>query len=117
MVIVLLIEALRTQWRYFPFWIVALILSAYIGSRFPDIDQHTDLLTHRSILTHGLLAPLVLFLVAFRMKQDRVRDFVLIFVAAIAIHLCFDLFPKAWYGYALIHIPNIGWTPAFVSKA
>ena len=94
MVIVLLIEALRTQWRYFPFWIVALILSAYIGSRFPDIDQHTDLLTHRSILTHGLLAPLVLFLVAFRMKKDRVRDFVLIFVAAIAIHLCFDL----WYG-------------------
>ena len=107
---------MRTHWRRFPFWVALLILSAYIGSRFPDIDQHTNLLIHRSILTHGLLVPLALFLIVFRMKNNRVRDFVLIFMTAVAIHLCFDLFPRAWRGYALIHIPNVGWTPAFVSQ-
>ena len=106
-----------THWRRFPLWVVPLILTAYIGSRFPDIDQHTDLLTHRSIFTHGLLVPLALFLVVSRMKSNRARDFVLIFMTAIAIHLCFDLFPRAWYKHALIHIPNIGWTPALVSLA
>ena len=110
------LQSLRTHWRRFPLWVVALILSAYIGSRFPDIDQHTNLLVHRSILTHGLLVPLGLFLIAFRMKNDRLRDFLLVFMISIAIHLCFDLFPKAWYGYALIHVPNLGWTPAIVSK-
>ena len=112
----LALQSLGTRWRRFPFWVVALILSAYIGSRFPDIDQHTSLLTHRSILTHGLLVPLVLFLIAFWMKNDRLRNFVLIFMISIAVHLCFDLFPKAWFGYALIHVPNLGWTPAVVSK-
>ena len=112
----MVVETLRTHWRRFPFWVAPLILSAYIGSRFPDIDQHTNLLIHRSILTHGLLVPLALFLIVFRMKNNRVRDFVLIFMTAVAIHLCFDLFPRAWRGYALIHIPNVGWTPAFVSQ-
>jgi hypothetical protein len=110
------LQSLRTHWRRFPFWAVGLVLSAYIGSRFPDVDQHTDLLTHRSILTHGLLIPLVLFLIVSLMKNDRLRDFLLISMTSIAIHLCFDLFPRAWYGYALIHIPNFGWTPEIVSK-
>ena len=114
--VLMIVETLHTYWRRFPFWVVALILSAYIGSRFPDIDQHTNLLTHRSILTHGMLVPLALFLIVFRMKNNLVRDFVLIFMTAVAIHLCFDLFPRAWRGYALIHIPNVGWTPAFVSQ-
>ena len=110
------LQSLRTHWRRIPLWAIGLLLTAYVGSRFPDIDQHSDLLTHRSILTHGLLIPLVLFLIVSLMKNDRLRDFFLIFITSIAIHLCFDLFPKAWYGYALIHIPNFGWTPEIVSK-
>jgi hypothetical protein len=55
-------------------------------------------------------------MVVLRIKKSHLRDFVLIFMISIAVHLCFDLFPKAWYGYALIHIPNLGWTPAVVSK-
>lgn len=112
---VIAVPTLRTHWRRFPFWALALVLSAYIGSRFPDIDQHTDLLIHRSILTHGFLVPLVLFMIALRMKNNLLRDFVLIFMTSIAVHLCFDLFPKAWFGYAQIHIPIYGWTPALVS--
>jgi hypothetical protein len=33
---VLALQSLGIGWRRFPFWVVALILSAYIGSRFPD---------------------------------------------------------------------------------
>jgi hypothetical protein len=111
------IGGLRPYARRFPFWLVALTLSAYIGSRFPDIDQHTELLTHRSILTHGLLVPLALYLTALRVKNSRVSASVLIFTTAIAIHLCFDLFPRAWFGYALVHVPSIGWVPPLASQA
>ena len=37
--------------------LLALVAGVYVGFRFPDIDQRTDLLVHRSIITHGLLAP------------------------------------------------------------
>lgn len=40
--------------------LLALVAGVYVGFRFPDIDQRTDLLVHRSIITHGLLAPLLL---------------------------------------------------------
>ena len=40
----------------------------------------TDLLIHRSILTHGFLIPLVLFMIALRMKNNLLRDFALIFM-------------------------------------
>ena len=37
------------------------------------------------------------------------------FSLGVAVHLCFDLFPKAWQGYALIHVPVVGWTYPLVS--
>ena len=37
--------------------LLALVAGVYVGFRFPDINQRTDLLVHRSIITHGLLAP------------------------------------------------------------
>ncbi len=43
--------------------LLALVAGVYVGFRFPDIDQRTDLLVHRSIITHGLLAPLLLYAV------------------------------------------------------
>ena len=43
--------------------IVAFAVGAWFGLKLPDVDQRTDLLQHRSIITHGPLVPLVLFLV------------------------------------------------------
>ena len=34
-----------------------------------------------------------------------------------AVHLGFDLFPKAWQGYALISVPLYGWTSPWFSIA
>ena len=34
-------------------------LGFYLGGETPDLDQRTSVLLHRSILTHGLLAPAV----------------------------------------------------------
>ena len=33
--------------------LVAVVAGAWIGLKFPDVDQRTDLLLHRSIITHG----------------------------------------------------------------
>ena len=36
---------------------------------------------------------------------------------AVAVHLCFDFFPRGWIGFALIHIPVYGRTTALFSQA
>ena len=102
--------------KLLPFLLLSLIIGLYLGNRFPDIDQRTDLLTHRSIFTHGFIVPLILYLIASRLQNSVVRLFAMGFNLAVAVHLCFDLFPKGWYMHALIHIPVIGWTWAFVSQ-
>lgn len=33
----------------------------------------------------------------------------------VAVHLAFDLFPRAWTGFALVRIPIYGWIPAPLS--
>ena len=53
-----------------PLGILGLVLFAYIGSKFHDIDQRTDVLTHRSILTHGLIVPVVFFLAFIQAKKQ-----------------------------------------------
>ena len=66
-------------------------------------------------VTHGPLLPLLLFLLASGIKPVPIRLFVMGFSLGVAVHLCFDLFPKAWQGYALIHVPVVGWTYPLVS--
>lgn len=88
-----------------------------IGLRLPDIDQTLPFLLHRSIVTHGLLLPLVLFGLALASSQSPLRLFVIGLCIASALHLVFDLFPRAWVGLALIHIPGIGYTSAAFSWA
>ena len=109
------IRMIYTKWKLFPKWIVFLILGVYLGLNFPDIDQRTDLLVHRSIFTHGFIVPLFFFLFTSLITKKSLRLFLMGFVVAIAVHLSFDLFPRGWWGYALIHIPQIGWTPKFIS--
>ncbi len=51
------------------FGFVALVLGLAVGNWFPDVDQKTDLLVHRSIVTHGPLLPLIVVGVASVMRK------------------------------------------------
>ncbi len=127
--------------------IVLLVIGCALGFTFPDADQRffrwllpSAILSHRSLLTHGMLVPL-LFYFGFlrtlrqqeRERQDKalvpghgllatkidnvpLRLFVIGFCVAIAVHLAFDLFPRYWSGYARIHIPFYGWTTSLFSR-
>tara|TARA_B100001939_G_C16753928_1_gene535278 strand:+ start:91 stop:729 length:639 start_codon:yes stop_codon:yes gene_type:complete len=82
------------------------------GLQFPDFDLHIfAFLGHRSILTHGIIVPYFLYRFLNNRKiSNDVLDFVYIgFLLGIALHLCADLFPKAWIGFALIMFPP--WIP------
>ena len=96
--------------RLFFLTVISLVAGLYLGEWFPDIDQRFDFLTHRSIVTHGLVVPLLLYPMASGLKAAPPRLFVSGFSLGSAIHLGFDLFPRAWQGFALIHVPLLGWT-------
>lgn len=99
------------------------VVGAFMGLRLPDFDLYFHwwpLIEHRSLLTHGFLIPLLLFasLRGTGLKpfaDDRPRLFLMGLCVAMAVHLCFDLFPVAWYGYARVHIPLIGWMGGILS--
>ena len=95
--------------------IAAFTVGAWVGLKLPDVDQRTDLLLHRSIITHGPLVPLVLFLLLRNMRRTWVRVLPMSVCLGFVVHLAFDLFPKAWYGYALISVPVYGWLPGWAS--
>lgn len=85
-----------------------------IGAELPDIDQKLPFLLHRSILTHSVFLPLLLYLPLRRKSNLAIRYFVIGVCVALAVHFSFDLFPRAWTGYALISIPLYGrTTPVF----
>ena len=90
--------------------LVGLIAGLALGNEFPDIDQNTNILLHRSIVTHGPMLPLIVFAVASVTRSIPIRWFALGLALSVAIHLSFDLFPKGWTGFALIRIPTHGWT-------
>ncbi|MEI8305503.1 MAG: hypothetical protein WCF99_00425 [Chloroflexales bacterium] len=89
--------------------ILALIIGTLIGLQLPDTDQVFTLigLVHRSIITHGLLLPLGAYLL-IRKRMRWLQMGVAGLCLAIAVHLTFDLFPRSWYGYALITVPLVG---------
>jgi hypothetical protein len=95
--------------------LVALLFGLVVGEKFPDVDQRTNLLLHRSIITHGLLMPLLLYAAASRTQWAPFRWFSMGVSLGVAVHLSFDLFPRAWSGFALVSIPVYGWLPAVVS--
>ncbi len=96
--------------RLFFLTVVSLVAGFALGEWFPDIDQRIHFLTHRSILTHGLILPLLLYSIGSGIKAAPLRLFLSGFSLGLAIHLGFDLFPRSWQGYALIHVPLLGWT-------
>ena len=95
--------------------IAAFAVGAWVGLKLPDVDQRTDLLLHRSIITHDPLVPLVLFLVLRNVRRTWARVLPMSVCLGFVVHLAFDLFPKAWYGYALISVPVYGWLPGWAS--
>ncbi len=95
--------------------LVALLAGLAIGNGFPDIDQKTGLILHRSIVTHGPLVPLIVFAAASRSRSIQIRWFALGLTLGVAIHLAFDLFPGSWSGFALISVPSYGWTASWFS--
>ncbi len=99
------------------------VIAAFIGLKLPDFDQSfywRPLIVHRSLLTHSALLPLILFWllrahVIGKKADPRLRLSLMGFLLATAVHFCFDLFPSAWTGYALVHIPLLGWVGAWPS--
>jgi MYXO-CTERM domain-containing protein len=110
-----------------PFIIAAawLLLGLAVGLHFPDIDNRllslipSWLLLHRSILTHGMLVSLLLLRLVRRREgaAPSLRLFAVGVSLAVAVHLCFDFFPRGWTGFALIHVPVYGRTTALFSQA
>lgn len=97
------------------FGFIALVVGLAVGCWFPDVDQKTGLVIHRSIVTHGPLAPFIVIAVVSSIRTIPVRWFALGLGAGVAVHLSFDLFPKGWSGFALISVPGYGWTPSWFS--
>ena len=95
--------------------LVALLVGLSGGNWFPDIDQKTGLLLHRSIVTHGPLVPLIVFAGASGTRSTWLRWFALGVTLGVAVHLSFDLFPNGWSGFALISVPTYGWTAPWFS--
>ncbi len=106
-------------------YLITLFVSLLAGLEFPDLDLILIfILDHRSIITHGILIPFFLYRYLTKEgKQDFINkhlskiltsnkikneflDYAYIgFLIGIAIHLCADLFPKAYIGYAMIKLP------------
>jgi len=107
----------RNELQSQPFVVSGVIaLSAIAGILFPDFDlKLTGILEHRSIVTHGCLLPLALWMADYYAPRRFMRACVIGFCATLAVHLCFDLFPRGWAGYALIHVPFYGRLPAALS--
>lgn len=84
-----------------------------LGLTMADIDLAPPLpIRHRSFWTHGPLFPLLLWYLD--QSNDWVRLFSLAFLPGFALHLSYDMFPKAWRGNACIsfhpvpgHLPGI----------
>ena len=95
--------------------ITALAVGAWAGLKFPDVDQRVDFLLHRSIITHGPLLPLFLFLALRNVRRSWARLFPMYLCLGFVVHMAFDLFPAGWSGYALVSIPTYGWIPAWAS--
>ena len=99
----------------YPLGLLAVIAGLAVGDWFPDIDQKTGLLLHRSIVTHGPLVPFVVFAAASATRSIPLRWFAMGLTLGVAIHLSFDLFPSSWSGFALISVPSYGWTASWFS--
>lgn len=95
--------------------LIFLLIGMVAGLNLPDLDSNLSFLVHRSIVTHNFLFPLCLFWLVPKEEKPMIRFLSMGFSLSITAHLCFDLFPKAWSGFALISIPLYGRTSPLFS--
>jgi len=88
--------------------VVLVALAFPVGLVAPDIDQRLTWLVHRSALTHAPWLALIATGLATKVGARLVLWVAVAFCLGLTIHFGLDLFPKAWKGYALIHIPMYG---------
>lgn len=113
----------------YAFAVVLLLFAMWVGVQLPDADlswlRLRPLIFHRSLLTHGLILPLFLFLqfhTAIKGKANQKSDplarlGLLGFLIGTCVHLAFDYFPRGWHGTALIYVPLYGWISPLFSQA
>jgi hypothetical protein len=88
----------------------AVLLAAWAGTTFPDIDQVLPL-GHRSALTHSVLPAALACL--WRRGLALAAGLAL----GIGLHLSADLFPQAMRGFATVKLPfvgSIGWQASYI---
>ena len=97
---------MKKEINYF-YFIAVLILSFFLGLAFPDVDQlFQSLLGHRSILTHSILLPYLLYVYLEKKEPSpRGKTILIGLLLGIGLHLSADLHPKSWIGFALIKLP------------
>ncbi|MDC7956200.1 hypothetical protein PKF05_10215 [Fusobacterium simiae] len=79
-------------------------VSFLFGIKLPDWDFKLRL-RHRNILTHSPFITII-FIALYETKRSYFfKYFIVGFSTAMAIHILFDLFPRKWYGGALLKIP------------
>lgn len=96
--------------RWPPAIAAALLLAAWAGTTFPDIDQLLPL-GHRSAATHSILPA------ALSCLWRRGRAIAAGLALGVGLHLSADLFPEAMQGFATIKLPvagSIGWQASYV---
>ena len=97
---------MQKEINYF-YFLAVLILSFLLGLAFPDVDQmFQSLLGHRSILTHSILLPYLLYVYLEKKEPSpRGKTILIGLLLGIGLHLSADLHPKSWIGFALIKLP------------
>jgi hypothetical protein len=105
--------------------VVLCALAAWVSLRFPDLDRLFTLppvFVHRSLLFHSPFLALLLLCVVRGLERTRYEGPITSHIranpvprlmgigisAGFAVHLCFDLFPRWWHGYALVYMPFWG---------
>ena len=74
---------------------------------FQIVIKNIIFLSHRSILTHGILLPVLIYLILNKiLKYKKTLDYIYAgLLIGISIHLTADLFSKSFVGYATIKLP------------
>jgi hypothetical protein len=93
---------------------LVLFAAFLLGMKFPDWDFRLKL-KHRNILTHSPIIMIIFYKIYEIEGNKEFRFFIMGFSMALALHFIFDLFPKGWYGGALLKIPfiNISLSPTW----
>jgi MFS family permease len=81
----------------------AVVAMMLVGLVWPDVDLAIPFVPHRSALTHSVIVPVALWIAGI--VPPRLVAGALM---GQAVSLTADLFPRAWMGFATIHVPLWG---------